>query len=204
MWSHFKRSIFTGLIAIVPLALTLWILKVILSQLDRLTAPILKALKVSIPGLGIILTVVMVYFLGLFVTNVLGRRLFQWAEKIITSIPLVSTIYKAIKQITHAFSGAASSRNFQRVIYIQYPRVGLWTMAFVTGESIDERGNEYFHVFVPTTPNPTSGFFIVVPKKDTLKAQVNVEEGLKAIISGGLLAPTKNPLRQENPVSTDP
>ena len=194
MWAFFKRITFAGLFAIVPLALTFYIIKIIIVFLDQLTAPILEKIKLEIPGFGLILTLLIIFSLGIFVTNVLGRRLFSWTERLISSIPLVKTIYNTLKQITNAFSGATQTENYKRVIYIQYPRKELWTISFVTGESVDGSGKEYYHVFVPTTPNPTSGVFIIIPKKDAIDADLTVEEGLKAVISGGLLAPEQSPL----------
>ena len=194
MWAFFKRITFAGLFAIVPLALTFYIIKIIIVFLDQLTAPIMARINLEIPGFGLILTLLIIFALGIFVTNVLGRRLFSWGERLISSIPLVKNIYNTLKQITNAFSGATQTENYQRVIYIQYPRKELWTICFVTGESVDGSGEEYYHVFVPTTPNPTSGVFIIIPKKDAIEADLTVEEGLKAVISGGLLAPEKSPL----------
>ena len=189
MWAFFKRITFAGLFAIVPLALTFYIIKTIIVFLDQLTAPIMARINLEIPGFGLILTLLIIFALGVFVTNVLGRRLFSWGERLISSIPLVKNIYNTLKQITNAFSGATKTENYQRVIYIQYPRKELWTISFVTGDSVDKSGEEYYHVFVPTTPNPTSGVFIIIPKKDAIEADLTVEEGLKAVISGGLLAP---------------
>ena len=194
MWAFFKRITLAGLFAIVPLALTFYIIKIIIVFLDQLTAPIMARINLEIPGFGLILTLLIIFALGIFVTNVLGRRLFSWGERLISSIPLVKNIYNTLKQITNAFSGATQTENYQRVIYIQYPRKELWTISFVTSESVDGSGEEYYHVFVPTTPNPTSGVFIIVPKKDAIEADLTVEEGLKAVISGGLLAPEKSPL----------
>ena len=194
MWAFFKRITFAGLFAIVPLALTFYIIKIIIVFLDQLTAPIMARINFEIPGFGLILTLLIIFALGIFVTNVLGRRLFSWGERLISSIPLVKNIYNTLKQITNAFSGATQTENYQRVIYIQYPRKELWTISFVTSESVDGSGEEYYHVFVPTTPNPTSGVFIIVPKKDAIEADLTVEEGLKAVISGGLLAPKISPL----------
>ena len=194
MWAFFKRITFAGLFAIVPLALTFYIIKIIIVFLDQLTAPIMARINLEIPGFGLILTLLIIFALGIFVTNVLGRRLFSWGERLISSIPLVKNIYNTLKQITNAFSGATQTENYQRVIYIQYPRKELWTISFVTGESVDGSGKEYYHVFVPTTPNPTSGVFIIIPKKDAIEADLTVEEGLKAVISGGLLAPKISPL----------
>ena len=186
--SHLRRTFFAGILAIAPLALTIYILKLFFNILDKPTASLLKQIGIEIPGLGILIAISLIYFLGVFVTNVLGRKLFEWGERILTAIPIVNPIYKTIKQITQAFSGN-SSRNFRSVVYIQYPRKGTWTLAFVTGESINTKKQEFLHLFVPTTPNPTSGFFIMIPKEDTIPAEMDVESGLKAIISGGMLAP---------------
>lgn len=186
MWQSIKRRIFAGLLAIVPIAVTFWILKLLFTFFDGFAAPILKSIGIEIPGLGIILTLVIVFLLGLLVTNVLGKTLFKWGERILAKLPIVNTIYKTIKQITSAFSGS-TVKSFQQVIFMQYPRIGLWTMCFVTNESQNETGEEFYHVFVPTTPNPTSGVFIIVPKRDVVHPNISVEDGLKAIISGGIL-----------------
>ena len=186
MWQSIKRRIFAGLLAIVPIAVTFWILKLLFTFFDGFAAPILKSIGIEIPGLGIILTLVIVFLLGLLVTNVLGKTLFKWGERILEKLPIVNTIYKTIKQITSAFSGS-TVKSFQQVIFMQYPRIGLWTMCFVTNESQNETGEEFYHVFVPTTPNPTSGVFIIVPKRDVVHPNISVEDGLKAIISGGIL-----------------
>ena len=188
MWQSIKTRIFAGLLAIVPIAVTFWILKFLFNFLDSLASPFLKKVGIEIPGLGIILTLLFIFVLGLFITNVLGKTLFNWGEKILAKLPIVNTIYNTIKQITSAFSGS-TVKSFQQVIFIQYPREGLWTMCFVTNQSTNENGDTFYHVFVPTTPNPTSGVFIVIPKKDAIHPDISVEDGLKAIISGGILDP---------------
>ena len=188
MWQSIKTRIFAGLLAIVPIAVTFWILKFLFNFLDSLASPFLKKVGIEIPGLGIILTLLFIFVLGLFITNVLGKTLFNWGEKILAKLPIVNTIYNTIKQITSAFSGS-TVKSFEQVIFIQYPREGLWTMCFVTNQSTNENGDTFYHVFVPTTPNPTSGVFIVIPKKDAIHPDISVEDGLKAIISGGILDP---------------
>lgn len=185
---NIRRKLFTGFFAMAPIALTLYILKLMFTFLDKLTSPILRHFNVEIPGLGIVLTLVILFLLGVLVTNVLGRTLLKFSEKIISAIPLVNTIYTTVKQITETLSGT-SGRSFQSVVFVEYPRIGLWTLAFVTGDSVNQKGIEYYHLFVPTTPNPTSGIFVMVPKADTLEAGMSVENGLKTIISGGMLAP---------------
>jgi len=191
MISHLRRTILTGLLAIAPVALTFYILKAIFSFLDNLTSPLFKEMNIYIPGLGILLTLLLVYFLGLFITNILGKQVLYWFEKLIKNIPLVNTLYNTIKQITQAITGTAEN-NFQSVVYIEYPRKELWTLAFVTGESENENQIELYHLFVPTTPNPTSGVFIIIPKKDTRKTELSIEEALKSVISGGMLASKKH------------
>ncbi len=183
-----RRKLVAGVIAMAPIALTLYILKLLFLFLDKLTSPILRQFSIEIPGLGILLTLLFLFFLGVLVTNVLGRTLLNFSEKIISAIPLVNTIYTTVKQITEALSGT-SERSFQSVVMVEYPRNGLWTLAFVTGDSKNAEGVEYYHLFVPTTPNPTSGVFVMVPKNDTIDAKMSVENGLKTIISGGMLAP---------------
>ena len=186
MFQSIKRRIFAGLIAIVPLAVTFWILKFLFIFLDGLAAPFLKQVDIEIPGLGIILTLLFIFILGILITNVLGKTIFSWGEKILDKLPFVNTIYNTIKQITSAFS-SSTVKSFEQVVFIQYPRKGLWTMCFVTNQSKNENGESFYHVFVPTTPNPTSGVFIIVPQKDAIHPDISVEDGLKAIISGGIL-----------------
>jgi uncharacterized membrane protein len=186
MFQSIKRRIFAGLIAIVPIAVTFWILKFLFTFLDGFAAPLLKQIDIEIPGLGIILTLLFIFILGILITNVLGKTIFNWGEKILDKLPFVNTIYNTIKQITSAFS-SSTVKSFEQVVFIQYPRKGLWTMCFVTNQSKNENGESFYHVFVPTTPNPTSGVFIVVPQKDAIHPDISVEDGLKAIISGGIL-----------------
>ena len=190
----FKTKIFAGIAALIPLYLTFILLKFLLDILSQTSLPMLKKFSLDqIPGLGILLTLVLIYFIGVIVTNFLGKKIFSLGEKILKRVPFVSTIYSTLKQITETFTGKASDA-FQGAVYIQYPRKDLWTMAFISGKSNTENGETYFHLFVPTTPNPTSGFFLMIPAKDTVPTGMTVEEGLKTIISGGMLAPEKNPL----------
>ena len=186
MWQIIKRRIFAGLIALMPIMATYWIIKLLFEFLDRLAQPLLALIGIQIPGLGIILTILFIFIIGLFVTNVLGRTILKWSEIIVARVPIVSTIYNSIKQITGAFSGS-TAKSFQRVILIEYPRRNLWTMAFVTNESKNKKGDIFYHLFVPTTPNPTSGVFIIVPKKDAIHPNISVESGLRTLVSGGII-----------------
>ena len=182
MWQMIKRRILAGLIALMPIMATYWIVRILFDFLDNLADPILKLLGIQIPGLGIILTFSFIFIIGLLVTNVLGTTILRWSELLVARVPIVSTIYNSIKQITGAFSGS-TAKSFQKVVLIQYPRKGLWTMAFVTNESKNKNDEIFYHLFVPTTPNPTSGVFIIVPKEDATDPKISVEAGLRMIVS---------------------
>ena len=190
---NFRSKLFAGLATLLPLYFTFIVVKFLFISLEETSGPLLKKLGFNIPGLGIILTIILIYILGLLVTNFLGKKIFKLGEKVVKKVPVVNIIYSTLKQITDTFT-KGSKDTFKGAIYIQYPRRGLWTMAFISGESISKQGIAYYHVFVPTTPNPTSGFFLLVPQSDSVKTGMSVEEGLKTIISGGLLAPQQNPL----------
>jgi len=189
----FRSKLFAGLATLLPLYLTYVVIKFLFESLEKMSGPILKQFGLDIPGLGIILTIVLIYVLGLIVTNFLGKKIFNIGESIVKRVPIVNMIYTTLKQITDTFTKGTSDA-FEGVVYIQYPRKGLWTMAFISGESKNKDDIPYYHLFVPTTPNPTSGFFLMIPQADAIPTGMNVEEGLKTIISGGLLAPNQNPL----------
>ena len=189
----FRAKLFAGVATLLPLYLTYVVIRFLFESLEEMSGPILKQFGLGIPGLGIILTVILIYLLGIIVTNFLGKKIFDIGESIVKRVPIVSMIYTTLKQITDTFTKGTTDA-FDGVVYIQYPRQGLWTMAFISGESINKNGVPYFHLFVPTTPNPTSGFFLMIPQADTISTGMTVEQGLKTIISGGLLAPDKNPL----------
>ena len=195
----FKYYIFTGLLSILPLAATYWILLKLFQFFSTPGAAIVEFIfkdKVPkyVPELaGFILTILFISFAGMVVSNVLGKRIYAWFETVLSRIPIVSVVYRTIKQITSSLSGP-NRQAFKKVVYIEYPRKGIWTLTMVTGESINKTGEKYYHIFVPTTPNPTSGFMLYIPQNDTLETEMSVEEGLKIIISGGMLAPGKNQL----------
>ena len=190
---NFRSKLFAGVATLLPLYLTFFVIKFLFVTLEEMSDPLLKRFNLDIPGLGIILTVLLIYILGFLVTNFLGRKIFNLGERIVKKVPIVNMIYTTLKQITDTFT-KGSTDAFESAVYIQYPRQGLWTMAFISGESKTKDGVPYYHLFVPTTPNPTSGFFLMIPQADTVATGMSVEDGLKTIISGGLLAPEENPL----------
>lgn len=147
---------------------------------------------IKIPGLGVLLTLALIMLVGFLGTNYLGKKLIGYGEYIMEKVPVVSSVYKTIKQIIDTI-GAKDKNAFQRVVLIEYPRKGLWALAFVTGETEGEvqhkTSEELINLFLPTTPNPTSGFLLMVPREDTIPMDMTVEEGIKTIISAGVITP---------------
>ena len=131
----------------------------------------------------------------MLVSNIFGKTLLINFEKIILGIPVINMIYKTIKQITSSL-GDPEKESFKKVVLIEYPRKKIWTLAMVTGESKDKDSNEYYNIYVPTTPNPTSGFMLYALKTEVLETNIPVEEGLKIIISGGVIGPEMNGITQ--------
>ena len=192
-----KHYLITGLLSILPIALTYWIVLKLFQFFSNPGAKIVAMIfkdnvPLYIPELaGFILTISFIYLMGLLISNVFGKQIYAWFEKILSRIPFVNTVYRTIKQITSHLSGS-DRQAFKKVVFIEYPRKGIWTISMVTGESKNQSGELYYHIFVPTTPNPTSGYLLYIPQKDTRHTNMSIEEGMKIIISGGMLAPKTN------------
>lgn len=186
-----KRDLLTGILVFVPLYLTFQILKLLIGIMDELIVlfPPAYGLK-DIPGLGIFIAILLLILLGAFAHNYIGKKIIAWGDGVLGRIPLVRTIYLGLKQITETFI-IRNRGNLQRVVLIQYPREGIYSIAFVTGvpRSYTQNltGKALISVFVPTTPNPTSGFFLMVPRDDAIPLDITVEEAFKIIISGGMV-----------------
>jgi len=197
IFKHLRGKIVAGLVTVAPILATVWILTVLFNFFDGFAAPLLDSLlPIHIPGLGVIIALIFMYLLGILVTNFLGKKIVSIGEAILRKIPLANTIYGTAKQITQSVSGA-SNKAFKKAVLINYPRSGLWTIAFVTGDSIDNNGESYYHLFVPTTPNPTSGVMVIIPQSDVIDSNLSVEEALKTIISGGMLGPKVNEIAKD-------
>ncbi len=199
-----RSKIITGLITLAPVAATIWVLQFLFNFFDGMAAPLVeRVLGVPIPGLGLIVSFIAIFFLGIMVTNFLGKKLIQWGESMLQRVPIAKSVYGTIKQITQTLGGTGN-RAFKRTVLIEYPRKGMWSLAFVTGNSVDHNGTKYIHIFLPTTPNPTSGYMLILPETDSIDAQMTVEEGMKTIISGGMIAPEKNQIRSTENNKTGP
>lgn len=187
MKKNIQKYFLSGLVVVVPVSLTVYILWAIIKFTDRLYPS--SFLPVYVPGVGIVITFSVIFLVGLITTNFLGRRLLDLGERIISHVPLVKEIYLSIKQIAEALF-THKDKNFRRAVLIEYPRKGIFTMVFVTGvskASIREKtGKKLLNVFVPTTPNPTSGFFLMVPEDEVIELDMSPDEAFKLIISGGM------------------
>jgi len=187
-----RRVFLAGIFTAIPVYITYKILEVIFQFMDQFLAPVVQPtirhyLGFNIPGLGLVMMIITLFLLGLFVTNFLGRALYGYFEKILLRIPVVSSVYNFTKQIVQTFSPEQRSA-FLKVVWLQYPRPGLWTLGFVTGTSQSEDGVSYYNIFVATTPNPTSGYVVFIAQKDTIESDLSIEEGFKLLISGGALS----------------
>lgn len=193
-WKKFKTALrnkfLAGILALIPIAITIYIVKLFIIFFDNIVSPIIDPfLGFHIPGLGLIVSLITIYLLGIFITNVIGRTLLNFFEKWLNYIPLVRTIYHTTKQILGAFSKSGS--NFEKVVFLEYPRKGIWTMGFVTGQTTGKDGTKFYSIFLPTTPNPTSGWMLFIPKDEVIPSAMSVEQGLKTLISAGSIAPSK-------------
>ena len=193
-----KKYLITGLLIWIPLVITIWVLKVIFDALDRslLLLPIeLRTeswLGVHIPGLGVLLTIVVVLLTGMFATNFFGARLVEIWHDILHRIPVVNSIYSSVKQISDTLF-SSSGQAFRKALLVQWPREGMWTIAFQTGTPGGSVARhippDCLSVYVPTTPNPTGGYFVIVPRKDVIELDISVDQALKYIISMGVVPP---------------
>lgn len=201
-----KKYLIAGLLVWLPLTLTIWVLTSVLGLLDGMfgwfltatqavlpasaTAP-LEMLR-RIPGLGLVVTLVALLLTGIFATNIVGQWWLRQGSKLLNRIPIVKSIYNSIKQVSDTLF-SSSGNAFREAVLVQYPREGAWTIAFVTGKPGGETAHhlpgDYLSVYVPTTPNPTSGFFLMVPRRDVIELAMSVDEALKYVISMGVVAP---------------
>lgn len=191
-----RKFFLAGFVVLLPLVITVYVLITTFRLVDGLLGGIIRSVVGHpLPGLGVLLTIGLVLIAGMVATNVIGKKLITFMEHLLNRIPLVKSIYGAIKQIIDAFS-LQTSNAFQRVALVEYPRNGMYAVGFVTGNGMGEvqekTAEEVINIFVPTTPNPTSGMLVLVPKKDVIFLEMTVEDGLKLIISGGVVTPKYN------------
>jgi len=193
-----KRYFITGLLIWIPLGITFYILQFLVSTMDQTLQLLPESLHprtwlgIHIPGLGVVMVVVVVLLTGLLAANIIGQRLHTYWEGILFRIPVVKSIYFGVKQVSDTLF-SSSGQAFRKALLVQYPREGSWTIAFLTGRPGGDVANhlqgEFVSVYVPTTPNPTSGFFLMMRRSDVVELDMSVDNALKYIISMGVVAP---------------
>jgi uncharacterized membrane protein len=193
-----RRYFIAGLFVWIPIWVTLLVIGFIVSIIDSSFSLLPTKYQpenwfgVHIPGLGLVFSLVVVFFTGMLVTNYLGRRLVRMGESIVNRIPFVSPIYSATKQVLETLF-SSSGESFRKVFLIEYPRKGIWSVAFQTGNGAAEintkTGHEMITLFIPTTPNPTSGFLMMVPRAEAIELDISVDQALKFVISLGVVQP---------------
>ncbi|MBY0555720.1 MAG: DUF502 domain-containing protein [Burkholderiaceae bacterium] len=197
-----RKYFITGLLILVPLAITAWVLNLVISTMDQslLFVPLRWQPRTlfgfDIPGLGTVLTVLIVFFTGLLTNNLVGKYVVRLWEKLLTRIPVVSSLYSSVKQVSDTLF-SSSGNAFRKAVLIPYPHAQSWTIAFLTGTPGGDVKNhlvgDFVSVYVPTTPNPTSGFFLMMARKDVVELDMSVDAALKYIVSMGVVAPDEAP-----------
>jgi uncharacterized membrane protein len=196
-----KKYFITGLLVWVPLGITLWVLRLLVTSMDQTLLLLPERFQtenlfgVHIPGMGVLLSLLILFATGLITANFIGQRLLQFWESLLGRIPVVKSIYNSVKQVSDTLF-SSNGHAFRQALLVQYPREGSWTIAFLTGrpggDVVNHLEGDYVSVYVPTTPNPTSGFFLMMPQKDVIVLDMSVDEALKYIISMGVVAPGNN------------
>ncbi len=191
-----RNYFIAGIIVLIPVVGSVHILVLLFNYIDGLVADYLALFNLrQTPGLGLFILLVMVFISGVLAKNLLGRKIIDYGDKILSKIPVLKNIYMAIKQVLDAFMSSGTAA-FKQVALVEYPRKGSYVLGFITGENKGEikarTKEDIVNIFIPTTPNPTSGMLIFVPKKDVIIMDMTPEEGLKLIVSGGVFAPPFN------------
>jgi len=206
MKTHFRKYLITGLLVILPFFLTIYILIGLFKFADGILGRIINNYLVQfvgfyIPGLGLILSLLILLTVGYLTVHFLGKGFYAMLERWFTKFPLARYIYPSIKQIVEFFFSKESIA-FQRVVLVEYPRKGIWSIGFMTNEGIEEAkkkiSEDLINVFIPTTPSPLTGYFILVPRKDAMFLDMSIEDAIKVVISGGLLTPLFSGPKHQN------
>jgi uncharacterized membrane protein len=193
-----RRYFITGLLIWVPLAITLWVLDLLVSAMDQ-TLRLLPQewqteswLGLHVPGLGVVMSLLVVFATGVLAANIIGQRMVKFWEGVLARIPVVNAIYHGVKQVSDTLF-APGGQAFRKALLVQWPSPGMWTIAFLTGQPggdvVNHLKGNYVSIYVPTTPNPTGGYFVMVPREAVIELDMSVEEALRYIISMGVASP---------------
>ena len=205
--SKIRSYFLTGVIITAPVGLTFYVAILFIGFVDSRVRNIIpekyhydNLLPIEIPGIGLLFVFVLLTFIGFLTAGLIGRFIIKLGERIISRLPIIRSVYGALKQIFESVL-ASSSKSFREVVLIEYPRKGVWAIGFITGDTKGEvqkaTKENMVNVFLPTTPNPTSGFLLFVPRKDVIILDMNVEEGIKMVISGGIVTPKQKKIKNK-------
>ena len=193
-----RKYFITGLLIWIPLVITIWVLDLVVSTMDSTLLLLPDQLQpkswlgFNVPGLGVVLTLLVVFLTGLAAANIIGQRLVRMGEALLAHIPVVKTVYTGVKQVSDTLF-SSSGQAFRKAVLVRFPHTDSWTVAFVTGMAVGEvaqrLGEERISIYVPTTPNPTSGYLLIVPRADVIELDMSVDEALKYVISMGVASP---------------
>ena len=191
---HLRRNLVTGSLMLVPVALTYLVLRFIFDVTDGVLQPAVKrvtqmfGLELTLPGVGLLVAVILIYFTGFFLANAVGRRMARWAQGAVMHLPLIGTVYSASRRLVESFSGTGDT-GFKRVVMLQYPRQDAWTIGFLTAITTALDGKRMAVVYIPTAPTPTSGWVAMVPIEDVWDTDLTVQTAMQAVFSGGIVTP---------------
>ncbi len=190
---HLKARMISGMLVLGPLVITLFILKLIFAALTAFVLPVLRPWLVDLPESAVVIiatvaALLLIYLVGMFTTHFLGRRLIKAGEDIMMKLPIVKSVYSASRQVMDTISNSTKA-SFTATVLVEFPHPGSLAVGFITGTILNPQGKTLYRVFVATTPNPTSGFLILLPEEGVTFTDISVEDGIKMIVSGGMLAP---------------
>lgn len=193
-----RRYFITGLLVWVPIVITVWVLSVLVGTMDQTLLLLPSAFRPDrwlgfhVPGIGALLTLLVIFLTGVFAANILGQRLVRYWERAMARIPVVNSIYNGVKQVSDTLF-SPTGQAFRKALLVQWPSAGMWTIAFLTGKPggdvVNHLQGDYVSVYVPTTPNPTGGYFVMMPRSAVIELDMSVDEALKYIISMGVVSP---------------
>ena len=201
LWAELRNAFVRGIGVLIPVFITFWFFSTMLNWMDSFLSPVIEQfIGRPAPGLGFAAMLILVLLVGLLAKNLVGKIIVAWLEQLLRSIPIVRSVYGAIKDLFGALNPGGTSKTFREVVMVEYPRPGLYCIGFVTNQMIfqptDRPSTEFTNVYIPNPPNPTSGFLALVPRKDVVTLDLTIEEGLKLVLSGGIVLPGELKQRQ--------
>lgn len=195
IWSNIRRSFLRGLAIIIPIAITVWVLWFIFQFIDGIASPIYRELGLNIPGLGFVTAILLIVLLGVFSRYLAGKVFFRILERIFLNLPLARSVYSGARELINAFSLGQKGKTFREVCMVEYPRKGVYSIGFKTNELTFEDADGVKHrlsnIYIPLPPNPTTGVLTLVPSDEVISLSISVEQGLKLVLSAGIVTPTE-------------